>query len=276
MNRMYESYWQLAQKPFENHSDPRFYYPCESHQAALLKLRYAIENQRQAALLSGGTGLGKTLVVGMLRDVLGDSFRPLVHVVFPQMATDQLLAYLSDEMDGSSTGAPTPDIRHSIRRIENLLAVAADEGRHPVVAIDEAHLLTEARALEALRLLLNFEVGGRPGMTLLLIGQPGVLPLLDRAPQLEERMAVKCLLRPMTVEETAGYVAHRLQVAGTTQTIFDDAAIDALHELTHGIPRRINRLCDLALLIGYAEEQQTITASQLEAVSEELLTVAPE
>ena len=273
---MYQSYWQLAQKPFENCSDPRFYYPCESHQAALLKLRYAIENHRHAALLAGAAGLGKTLVTGMLRTVLGEPFSPFVHLVFPQMNTEQMLAYLADELDGQTTDARSPDVRHSIHRIEAALAEFGRQDRHPVVAVDEAHLVADPRSLEALRLLLNFESDRRPGLTLLLVGQSGLLPTLDRTPQLEERMAVKCLLRPFTLQEAAGYVAHRLKVAGTLRTIFDDEAIAALQQLTHGIPRRINRLCDLALLIGYAEERDAITAEQLEAVSQELVTVTPE
>jgi general secretion pathway protein A len=273
---MYESYWQLDQKPFENCSDPRFYYPCESHQAALLKLRYAIENQRGAALLAGPAGSGKTLVVAMLRAALAQRFNPLVHLVFPQMSTDQLLAYLAGELTGAApTGSPST-VQQSVQRIEQFVADNTQRGRHAVVVIDEAHLLSDSRSLEALRLLLNFELAGRPGMTLLLAGQPGVLPLLDRTPQLEERLGVKCLLRPLTLSETAEYVVHRLRTAGASKTIFEPEALATLHRLTHGIARRINRLCDLTLLIGYAEQRATITAEQIEAVSQELVTVAPE
>ncbi len=273
---MYESYWQLEQKPFENRSDPRFYYPCESHQAAILKLRYAIENQRGAALLAGPSGCGKTLVVTMLRAMLGQRFTPFVHLVFPQMDADQLLAYLAAELTGASLDGPAPTVQQSIQRIEHFVMANTERGSHAVVAIDEAHLLTDARSLEALRLLLNFELAGRPSLTLLLVGQPGVLPLLDRTPQLEERLGVKCLLRPLTVSETAEYVVHRLRTAGASKTIFEPEALATLHRLTHGIARRINRLCDLALLIGYAEQRTTITAEQIESVSQELVAVAPE
>jgi general secretion pathway protein A len=95
-------------------------------------------------------------------------------------------------------------------------------------------------------------------------------------PQLEERLGVKSLLRPFSETETADYVSHRLHVAGSNRKIFETDALPAVHRLTHGIARRINRLCDLALLIGYAEERRSITASQLEAVSDELVSVAPE
>jgi len=273
---MYESYWQLAAKPFENCCDPRFYYPGESHQGALLKLRYAVENRRGGALLAGPSGSGKTLLVGMLRQMLGEQIGPLVHLVFPQMSTDQLLAYLAGELTGWAGGAGTPGVEQSIRQIEQFLGANTERGRHAVVTIDEAHLLDDSRTFEALRLLLNFESAGQPGLTLLLVGQPGILPALDRMPQVEERLGVKCLLRPFTEQETADYVAHRLKVAGGDQPIFEPDALATLHQLTHGIARRINRLCDLALLIGYAEERRTINASQLEAVSEELVTVVPE
>ncbi len=105
---MYEAYWQLHAKPFENTSDTRFYYPAETHQGALLKLRYAVENRRSGALLTGGSGLGKSLVVQSLLRQLGDMFTPRVHVVFPQMPADQLLAYLAESLTGDAPSSLTP------------------------------------------------------------------------------------------------------------------------------------------------------------------------
>jgi len=273
---MYESHWQLDGKPFENCCDTRFYYPGESHQAALLKMRYAVENHRGGALLAGPSGSGKTLLLSMLGTMLGEEFSPLVHVVFPQMPADGLLAFLADELCGSVDHAPTPEVHNSIRKIEQFLAENTRAGRHAVVAVDEAHLIDDNRTFEALRLLMNFEVDGRPGLTLLLIGQPAILPTLDRIPQLEERLGVKSLLRPFTETETNEYVAHRLERAGATRPIVEPDALATLHHLTHGVPRRINRLLDLALLIGYAEQRRAISAAQLEAVSQELITVTPE
>jgi general secretion pathway protein A len=132
------------------------------------------------------------------------------------------------------------------------------------------------QTFEALRLLLNFETGGVPALTLLLAGEPGVLPTLDRMPQWEERLAVKCLLRPFSEAETAAYVEHRLRAAGAVRPLFDSDALPTIHALTQGIPRRINRLCDLTLLIGFAEERRTLGASQFESVCHELVAVAPE
>jgi type II secretory pathway predicted ATPase ExeA len=108
------------------------------------------------------------------------------------------------------------------------------------------------------------------------VGQPQLLPALERMPGLESRLGVKCLLRPLNLEETISYVTHRLNAAGASHEIFTPEALTMLYQLTDGNPRRINRLCDLALLIGYAEEQMRINAPHIEAVANELVTVAPE
>jgi len=266
---MYETYWKLSHKPFDNGADAKAYYPGESHQAALLKLRYAIENRHGAALLAGGFGVGKTLLVRLLAEQLPERFQPLVHLTYPQMPADELLAFLAAETRAPASNSP-PTVADSVQRLQQRLAAGAEQGRHAVVAIDDAQLLEGRRTFEALRLLMNFEVAGRPAMTLLLVGQPSLLPTLERLPQLDERLGAKCLLRPFTIEETISYVQHRLAAAGSRQPIFEDSALELLYDLTLGVPRRINRLCDLSLLIGFADERPTIGTAQIHAVSQEL------
>jgi type II secretory pathway predicted ATPase ExeA len=270
---MYEAHWQLDAKPFESTADARFYYPGESHQAALLKLRYAIENKREAALLAGPAGLGKTLLITALARLLPNHCHPLVHIVFPQMPPEQLIAYVATELTGT---AERTTIEGNVRRIHARLTENAQAKRHAVLVVDEAHLLRDSGGLETLRLLLNLQVAGAPAMTLVLVGHTLLLPALERLPQLDERLGVKCLLRRFTLEETVSYVSHRLTAAGAKQAIFDTAALEAVHQLSHGVARQINRLCDLALLIGFAEERSSLGVDQIEAVAEELLVVTPE
>src|SRR5438309_10618538 len=174
---MYETYWKLDHKPFENFDDPRFYYPGESHQGTLLKLRYVVENRRGGAILAGAAGTGKTMLGRMMARQLVETCKPLVHLVFPQMPAVELLSYLADEL--AAPGAGARGIDQTIRRIQNFLEENEARGQHAVVAIDEAHLLEDTETLEALRLLLNFEVKSRPALTLLLIGQPRLLPMVD-------------------------------------------------------------------------------------------------
>lgn len=273
---MYESHWSLASKPFENNLAPAFYYPSEPHQSAMLKLRYVIENHRGAGLLSGPAGVGKSMLIRSLFRVLPEVISPRIHVVFPRMPGDQLLAYIADQFTGDDASDATGSAQRSVHRIQASLDENAKNGRHAVLAIDESQVLLSSDSLELLRLLLNFETEAGPGMTLLLVGQGAILPAIERVPGLEERLAVKCVLRAFTLEETASYISHRMQAAGASRSVFTNDAMDAVHHLSAGVPRRINRLCELALLVGYAEQRDSIDVEQVEGVAEELLSVAPE
>lgn len=264
---MYTAYWKLNARPFDNDCDPRFYYPGECHQVSLLKLRYALEHSRGAALLAGAAGVGKSLLAEILLQDLPESFGPLVYVRFPQMSPAELLAFVAEELTGRSMEGATAD--RSVHAIQRTLNKNAEEGRRAVLVLDEAHLFRDTEALETLRLLLNFA----PAWTPLLIAQPSWLPALERMPELEERIGVQCLLRPLSPDESVSYVSHRLIAAGAADVhaVFDPAALETMHQLSGGIPRRLNRLGDLALLIGYAEEQRRVTADHVTAVAEELL-----
>lgn len=275
---MYESHWRLETRPFEATNDMRFYYPSESHQAALLKTHYAIENHRGAILLVGQSGMGKTQLIQQLARQLSETCAPLVNLVFPQMPADQLLAHLAAELAGTShcetiarSVDTIPSIDHSVRRLRHLLLENAALGRHAVIVIDEAHLLRDAEVLETIRLLLNFEHEGRPTVTLVLAGQPGILSTLSRFPDLDDRIDVKCVLPRFTLEQTMGYVSHRLNSAGAQRAIFMPDALEAIHDVSQGVPRRINRLADLALVVGFAEELPVLRAAQIESVADELL-----
>ncbi len=285
---MYEPFWGLTTKPFEHCADPAFYYSSETHQGAMLKLRYAVESRRHAALLAGGAGLGKTLLIDMLKRQFQAEISPMVSIVYPQMPAAQLLQYIAEELhyatanedaangDAVADTEAAPSIVGSIRRITQILRRNAQEGRHAVIVVDEGQRLPENGALETLRLLLNLEDNGAPLFTLLLLGQPTLLPALDRMPELDERLGVKCLLRPFSFDETSQYIGHRLQAAGAQRQIFAPPAIEAIHYLTQGSPRRINRLCDLALLVGFAEERDTLGCEQVESVADELMAVVPD
>ncbi len=227
-------------------------------------------------LLAGPAGVGKTMLVQLFRNELAETFQPQVNVVFPQMSSRDLLVYLAEQLRAPAADPPRHTIEESVRRLETTLRQNAEQGRHAVVVIDEAHLLEDCGALETLRLLLNFEVAGGPALTLVLIGQMNLVSAVGRLPSLEERVAVKAPVRSFTVGETAEYVRHRLAAAGAAREIFTPEAVEALHYLGHGVARQINRLADLALLVGYADELPRLTAEQIEAVSEELITIAAE
>jgi type II secretory pathway predicted ATPase ExeA len=271
---MYREYWQLESKPFEPIGDSRYRFPCESQSGALNKLRYAVESRRGAALLAGPSGIGKTLLVRQLRVELGDAVGKFVQVVFPLMSSRDFLAYLAEEIGAPATELPQRSVEESLRRLEFTLSEESRQGRHSVLVVEEAHLLEDSGLLETLRLLLNLQSAGTPLFTLLLVGQPSLLNAMQRNATFEERLDMISLLKPLTETETADYIVHRLNAAGATREIFSPEAMVVVHELTGGIPRRINRLCDLALVVGFAGQQHTIDPAQLEAVNSELVAVA--
>ncbi|MEZ6133472.1 MAG: AAA family ATPase [Pirellulaceae bacterium] len=271
---MYEEHWKLSGRPFENRTESRFYYPAETHQAALVKLRYAIENRRAAALLCGPGGMGKSLIVDSLRRQLNEEFRPFCAVAFPAMSSEQLIRYVVERLDGSCSESVTRETSHDLTRFENFLRANLEAERHAVIVVDEAHLLEQHDLLEPLRLMLNIaaeESSGESAWTLVLAGQPTLISHVERYHALDERLAVKCMLNRLLPEETTAYIQHRLRVTGAdAEEIFEYAALDRIHMLTQGIPRRINRLCDLALMVGYADERTKIDAAVIDSVHGDL------
>ncbi len=270
---MYEQHWQLTGRPFENRHDEDFYYPAETHQAAVLKLHYSIENRRSAAMLCGPSGIGKASVVDAICRQLSDEFRPVFRVVFPAMDGEQLVRYIVDQVD-PATDTRVRETSADLGRFESFLVNNLEAGKHAVIVVDEAHLLEQHGLLEPLRLMLNIAADQSPSeaaWTLVLVGQPMLLSHVERYPALDERMSVKCMLNRLLPEETNAYIQHRLRICGAdAEQLFEYAALERIHTLTEGIPRRINRLCDLALMVGFAEDRQIISADVVNNVHGDL------
>jgi len=274
---MYENYWNLSDSPFENWGEDKYYYPSDVHETALLQMQYLIENRRAAVALCGDCGMGKSLLAEMLADRLNESESPIARVVFPQLCGEQLLGYIADELTGQSGPADEPP-RMTLRRLGDFLGENVERDRHAVLIVDEAHLLNGPDQLETLRLLLNLRHDrhrGEAAMTLVLVGQTTLLTNIERFRALDDRVAAKCLLNRFTADQTTEYVDHRLRQSGSSsEQIFSSEAVEALHLRAMGIPRRINRLADLALMVGFAEESQRVEARHIEGVHQELVAAA--
>lgn len=275
---MYLEHWNLERRPFENTLEPEFFFPSQTHQAALLKLRYLIENQKGAGVLVGPTGTGKTFVTRRLAQELSQQVGPWLNFVFPQMSADDLLTDVAIRLGGESAAADWPT--HSVlprsaalRIIEQSLDKCSRAGRHPVLVIDDAHLIDDPATMQTLELLLNFQQPPQRTFSLILLGDRLLLSRLSRMPRFDERLAVRAMLQSLSPDETARYIRFRLEVSGARKAIFDAEALAEIAELSDGIPRRINRLTDLALLVGYADGRNRLTASDVSAVSDELATV---
>ena len=152
---MYEQYWRLDATPFSNDSDTKFFYRSETHEAALLKLRYLVEHDKEAGMLVGATGIGKTYLTSVLAQQLPEKFTPFVHVMFPQMSAAELLAYLAVDLGADENAVLGAGLDRIVRQIETLLLQYGRRNQHPVIVIDEAHVIEDQQVFEALRMLLN-------------------------------------------------------------------------------------------------------------------------
>lgn len=267
---MYEQFWNLECKPFENRVSTSTYFATAAHRSAELKLRYVLESRLSAALLTGGAGVGKTTLLRVLEErYRGDiAFHP---IQFPQLPPDQLLAYIAARLSHSPVSSGrTPT--ESLRCIEDQLIQCEADHQHVCVVVDECHGLP-GESFETLRLLLNVAEPLGAHLTLLLAGQPSVRKTLQFQPQFEERLAVQLNLAKLGADETAAYVQHRLQAADAKRAIFAEDAMEAIYHATQGVPGRINRLCDMALLVGFGEDCSEIDGEQIQAIDRGLFTM---
>ncbi len=270
---MYEAYWNLTSKPFLYRLPATDCHSTATQRAALLRLQYCVENGAGCSLLLGESGLGKTTVQRQL-EAGSPLLRPFVYMAFPGLEVVEHLRLLCSLLSESSTaedGAPD----QLLQQITGSLQRWTSAGQHPVVCFDDAELISQDVMTDVILPLLNLrDVDDSISLTVILAGQPILLSSLSRQPQLRERVAVTATLSGMTAEEVSGWVQGRMQACGGSESIFSDGAVEALHRVSQGNPRRLNRLCDMALLVGCAEELSVIEAAQIEAVGTELLAAA--
>ena len=244
---MYEAHFGLTDRPFGETVDAGSYLALASRESALRRLRYGLEHGPGPAIAFGPSGTGKTLLARALARAMGG---PTVHLAFPAMSAAELLAYLADELAAPSD--PAPGLAGSVRRVRQALARAATAGTRPLLVVDEAHLIDDPATFEALRLLLNFASAGPPDLALLLVGEAEVF--LRLPPALADRLTARCLIGPLSEAESSAYVLGRLAAAGAESALFGPEVLASLHRIAEGLPRRLNRLADLALLVAYARD----------------------
>lgn len=258
---MYTSFFGLTEKPFAITPDPRYLYLSERHAEALAHLLYGINESGGFIQLTGEVGTGKTTVVRTLLSRVPHHADVAV-ILNPRVTPVEFLLTICEELGLEIAEADRDSVKQMVDALNRRLLNAHAEGRRIIVLVDEAQNLS-IEVLEQVRLLTNLETPTQKLLQIILIGQPELRELLDRTDlrQLAQRITGRYHLKPLSREETKGYVRHRLRVAGATEEIFTPGALVEVHRLSLGIPRVINVACDRALLGAYTQETKKITAS---------------
>ncbi len=252
---MYAPFFGLQHPPFSIAPDPRYLFMSERHREALAHLLYGLDAGGGFVLLTGEVGAGKTTVCRCFLEQIPEHCN-VAYIFNPKLTVGELLRSICDEF-GVPHKAAVPGhetVKDCIDPLNASLLAAHAAGRNNVLIIDEAQNL-EADVLEQLRLLTNLETSERKLLQIILIGQPELRGMVARPSleQLAQRVIARFHLDALSPQETQQYIAHRLAVAGLLGPVpFSWRALKRVHALSRGIPRRINLLCDRALLGAYA------------------------
>jgi general secretion pathway protein A len=262
---MYLQFFGLREAPFNPTPDPKFLFQSSRHREALAQLLYGVRERKGFIVLTGEIGTGKTTLLRTLLERL-DQHTSVAYVHNTALSIEGLLEYVLQDWGVKSTAATQAQ---RLFELNEFLIDQHRSGHSPVLVIDEAQNLS-VPALEAVRLLSNFETNSQKLMQILLVGQPELRDKLN-APelrQLKQRIGLRCHIAPLSPEEARLYIRHRLRVAGATDAgIFTDAAVQRIVEYSQGIPRVINIIGDHCLLSGFADSKRRIdTAVVREAV----------
>ena len=267
---MYEAFYNLSAKPFQLSPDPRFFFNSKGHKRALAYLRYGIKQGEGFIIVTGNVGTGKTTLVSALFQGLAKENIVATQIVTTQMRADDLL-----RMVAAGFGLAYEHVGKAalLRHLEAFFRSCVEEGKRVLLVVDEAQGLPR-NSIEELRMLSNFQMGGKSLLQSFLLGQREFRNTM-RSPgfeQLRQRVIAAYHLKPLDSEETRAYIEHRLRTVGwDDDPHITEEAFAEIYRFTEGVPRRINTLCDRLMLFAYLEELHTINHDALAAVTEDII-----
>jgi len=254
---MYLEHWKLDDFPFDNIPSSHFYYETDDHRVLCEDLYDAIVRRRGAIVLTGNIGCGKTTTIQrVLLDLPQEQF-DIALINFSSLTAVEMLFEITQQL-GLKTKKYRQDKNALLQALQNHLANNASHDRDTLICIDEAQSIPDISTLEELRMLLNFQLGDRFLITLLLVGQPELQQKIAEIPQLQQRIALNVHIGKLNIQSTMYYLLHRLRQAGCKQPILTRQAVTLIYQQTQGVPRLINHVMDRCLLMGMRTSQNTI------------------
>jgi len=264
---MYESHWNLARKPFRNDLDLSFAYMWEGYEEALARMQYWAADGKRLALVTGPAGVGKSYLLALLaRDIRrrGDI---VATVPNPDLTPSEFLQYALALYGHDEPGTSKAE---SLAKLTEFAAENAAQNTRTYLLVDEAQAVTNPHTLEEINLILNLAEGPRALFSVVLAGEPALRNVMAGCVGLRQKVEIGAELAALSREETAGYLAHRLERAGAAEAIFEPRAVEALFRWAKGIPRLVNTAADLALLSAYGEGKKRVDVAAVEAGLEEV------
>jgi putative secretion ATPase (PEP-CTERM system associated) len=266
---MYEKYYGLSGKPFQQSPDARFFFNSAGHNRAMAYLRYGLRQGEGFIVITGGIGTGKTMLVSNLFKELSDENVVAAQLVSTQINEDEVL-----RMINAAFGLAHDKLSKSalLRNLEAFFRARRAEGRRVLLVVDEAQNLPP-RSIEELRMLSNYQEDGQALLQSFLLGQLELKQTLQRPgmEQVRQRIIAGYHLRPLDRQELQAYVEHRLGLVGWhNDPAISEAAFDAMFTATGGVPRRVNNLCDRVLLYASLEELHELDDTHVQGVVEEM------
>lgn len=269
---MYEEFYGLNRRPFENTPNPEFFFASKQHREALAALIYGIKQSKGFMLVTGEVGSGKTFLIQSLKYELEEENHIILEVATPWITPEELFAELPQKL-GMDMDPEWGSLVFQAKLKEQLERLH-EQGRRVLVILDEAQQLPE-RTLEGIRLLSNFENENAKLIQIIFLGQNELNDILGRYSmrQIRQRITLSRSLGYFNETETRRYIEHRLSVSGCSEPVFNDDALSLIFKKSHGSPRLVNLICDNCLITGYAHFARTIDAHVVREVLSDLPSV---